>query len=486
MRQKASQEPAGGQKAGGQATGGHATGRQLGGGPRRIARALPTACVSAKNIHPVGFYGVMLGITLVSAGTPAPLQANPSWASSHAQRAGSSLPSQGHWTALAQAPSPEQTALTLISLTDQAAGNPFGFTRDTSAIDCASTCHVQALMEWEEGAGTDMTANPIWDSQDESGDLYPYNTLETGSMHNLSWKDYEFQLIYHDQTDANAKQCVRCHVPDTALQPLDIAGVRGPNSRSLSAPNLQEGITCVSCHLTPTGEIAGDKAIPQTENQHAVVANELIQDGVELCASCHEDTLYGSLASTTTEHLEQRPDSSVNCISCHMTDYNTGEVTHSFPGGHSPSKLKSALAVTLPTTITTRDNFTAIVKNVGAMHNIPTGEKFRAFVLNVKVVDSKGTAVVQKDVWYSAAVVTPTFVEVVNYNRAEPIAFNASKNVRYGTLGRGTYQVKASLTYYQIKPTTLRSTTSGAIEVVEPFGVQTISTWDYKLTVKAG
>lgn len=387
------------------------------------------------------------------------------------------------WQQLAN-PSSRDEQLGLLSLAEQAAANPYGFTRETPSATCAATCHPSQLADWESALDSDMVANPIWDSNDEAGKLDPYNTKETGSMHNLSWKDYEFQLIYHEQTDANKKNCVRCHVPDTATATYDLAGVVAPNSRSISAANASEGVTCVSCHLDGNGELVSDISLPATSTAHAVTANPLFVDGVELCASCHDDPLYGSLSTTATEHLAQRPDSNVNCISCHMTD-SAGSIRHWFAGGHSPSRLKSALSVTLPTTITTRDSFTAVVKNVGAMHNAPTGEKFRAFVLNVQILDSKGATVLRKETWITANVVTPTDVEVVNYDRVDPIAYNTSKSIRHGTLSRGTYTVKATLSYYQIKPATLKSTTTGATSTVAPFGQVKVNEWSYALQVKA-
>ncbi|MFM7203684.1 MAG: hypothetical protein ACKO6N_23130 [Myxococcota bacterium] len=362
--------------------------------------------------------------------------------------------------------------------------NPYGFTSATLAQDCASTCHPSQLLEWEEGAGSDMVAAPIWDSQDAAGNLDPYNTLETGSMHNLSWKDYEFQLIYHEQTDANAKTCIRCHVPDTALAPKDLAGVYAPFSRGLNVPNASEGITCVSCHLTPEGEIAGDMEITASTKSHAVVVEPSFVDGVSICASCHDDPLFGALSATVTEHLSQRPDANTTCVSCHMTDWSTGEIRHSFPGGHSPTKLKAALSLTVPATITTRDSFSATLKNVGAMHNVPTGEQFRAFVVSVKVFDSKNKQVLVKEVWLTPAVITPTEVEVVGYDRIDPLAYQQSKVLRLGTLSRGTYSVKTSVTYYQVKPATMKSTTTGATSTVTAFGKSQVSESTSTLTVK--
>lgn len=243
--------------------------------------------------------------------------------------------------------------------------NPYGFTNATTASECAATCHPSQLLDWEEGAGTDMVAAPIWDADDAAGNLNPYNTVETGSMHNLSWKDYEFQLIYHEQSDANAKTCIRCHVPDTALEPKDVAGVYAPSSRGLTAANATEGITCVSCHLTPAGDIAGDMELSATANSHAVVVEPSFVDGVSMCASCHDDPLFGALSATVTEHLSQRPNADTTCVSCHMTEWSTGAIRHSFPGGHSPSKLRAALSVTVPATITTRESFSTTLKNVG-------------------------------------------------------------------------------------------------------------------------
>lgn len=118
------------------------------------------------------------------------------------------------------------------------------------------------------------------------------------------------------------------------------------------------------------------------------------------------------------------------------------------------------------------------------MHNVPTGEQFRAFVVLVKVFDSKNKQVLIKETWLTPAVVTPTEIEVVGYDRIDPLAYQQSKVLRLGTLARGTYSVKTSVTYYQVKPATMKSTTTGALSTVEAFGKALVSETTTTLTVK--
>jgi len=381
-----------------------------------------------------------------------------------------------------------------FTVSQNAIQGQFDFTQETSANTCAAECHSGELVAWEESSETDLPPFYIWDDNDElayalgdMGGLNPYDTTETGNFHSLAWRDYEFQLLYHGQPEVAQPLCQRCHLPGAALDARMNKLVFAPDTRGVDAANADEGITCVSCHLDSSGQINGPEAESGGQGKHAVVASTAFSDGVTLCEGCHNDPVFGSFTRTVDEHLSQTPSiapdgDGYSCIGCHMDERNGYDGNHAWPGGASPSMRADALEATLPSSLKPSQEFAIIVSNVGAGHNAPTGDTFRAFVLAVEVLDAAGEAIITSETFITPLCNTPVFHEDASYDRVDPIPYGGSSSIGYGTLASGQYTIHAEIQYYQIKPTTLKWVT-GAVEIVDAFGFQWVESYDTVLTV---
>ncbi|RME52075.1 MAG: hypothetical protein D6795_07160, partial [Deltaproteobacteria bacterium] len=314
----------------------------------------------------------------------------------------------------------------------------------------------------------------------------PYDTTEAGNMHSMAWRDYEFQLIYHEQPTLLQGMCQRCHIPVAASEAKRRWGVTAPKANSTKAANSGDGISCVGCHLDSRGNILGPESEGgdfAKEEEHPVWGSRAFADGVTLCANCHNDSVFGSFTKTADEFFAQRPPS--GCVGCHMPATRQGDDdrrSHAFPGGQSAAFREKALRVTLPTTLTAGRELTIDVENVGAGHNVPTGDTFRAFSLQVSVEDPGGTPVLDHEVFITKRSKTPLYTEVVDYDRIEPIGYGERRSVGFGTLPAGSYTLHVDLRYYQIKPTVLAWRTKPR-EEVEAYGVSTVKSWDVALDV---
>lgn len=375
---------------------------------------------------------------------------------------------------------------------DAPAANPFGFTSATTAAQCGSSCHSGIYSSWATGAGSDLPAIPVWDAADEaaftSGDLGaldPYDTTAQGNMHSLAWRDYEFQLVYHEQPEGLQGMCQRCHVPDSATAAQRKLLVFAPASRGPTAANAGDGISCVSCHLDSAGNILGPESENRTasptliaEDDHPVVGSRAFADGTTLCASCHNDSVFGAFTKTVDENQQQGGDS---CVDCHMDD-DFGREGHTWPGGQSATFRGQALALTIPRTTTSSQGLSIQARNVGAGHNVPTGDKFRAFAVHARAVDASGAVRLDEEVFITPLLQSPAFAEAGDYLRVDPIARESSASLGFGSLPAGSYTLQVDLTYYQIKPTTLVYR-DGHEEDIEAYGAKPVRSWTQALTV---
>jgi len=373
--------------------------------------------------------------------------------------------------------------------------NPYGFSAETTAADCASACHLDAYWQWEDSVTADLPPIQVWDEADEaawtSGDvdgIDPDDTTELGNLHSLSWKDWYFQRIYHDQPPSMQSLCQRCHMPYAAVEATGRGGVYAPMARSIYSENSQEGITCVSCHLDESGAILGANTISETEDQHAVVGLEEFADGVGLCATCHNDPVFGSFSRTATEHLAASGRTAAgdkpvySCMGCHMAGETYSESSHSFPGGRSNAYRQMVFDVMLPVSLAVGEDLQISILNHGAGHNAPTGDKFRAFSLRVRVTNDVGETLVERETFITPIVRTPVFQEVVTYERVDAIGYVSSEIISYGLLPPGDYELSVALVYYQTKATELKWF-NGTSETVDAFGEAIVNTWNTTLSV---
>lgn len=428
---------------------------------------------SACSAPPLVLGWVVVGLGLLSS--PSTYAGQPHVSPGHVGMAGTQWPGEGA--------SPEGG-----EREEMAPANPYGFTYNTSAQQCASCHHQNHLSEWADAAGSDIPAQNIWDAGDATSvDLgqepIPGDTTEKGSLHSLAWKDWYFQSIYQDQPDAGKGMCQRCHLPTVAVSATRSLGVYAPRARGTMAANVDEGVTCVSCHLDTSGNILGPEA---KDGAHDVVASVAFADGVTLCASCHDDPVFGAFSRTVTEHQEQMATATEDwtCVDCHMTrdDLGDDDFFHAMPGGTSPSQRGKALEVMVPSSTSSTSPVVVRVDNVGAGHNAPTGDRFRAYVLATRITNGAGVVLVDKKTFFTPITNSPVFKEQVAYERQDPIAFEQSAQVSYGTLPAGSYKIHVEIQYYQIKPTTLQWY-DGTVETVDAYGFAVVETVDKSLTI---
>lgn len=128
-----------------------------------------------------------------------------------------------------------------------------------------------------------------------------------GSAHASAWKSPSFARVTADHT---AGACLDCHAPG----PL---GARG--QIALRADHRDEGVTCISCHLSTDpahGRLAmrGPHERTSPVEVHPVVVDPLYLEP-ELCGTCHKGVLEEWKASPLPADGERE-----TCQHCHMPE----------------------------------------------------------------------------------------------------------------------------------------------------------------------
>lgn len=219
-----------------------------------------------------------------------------------------------------------------------------GSARPPSAGTCAA-CHADAHADW------------------------------AASRHGRAWTNPIFQREYRDN---RLTWCVHCHAP-LREQLAEVKQGGGPFA--------DEGVTCAVCHLRG-GRMIARRRSPRSPHDTETRAD---YGGPAFCAGCHqfnfpiiepspgggpgEVTGYTShpMQDTVAQHA-RGPLAHRACGDCHRA----GAAGHLFPGGHDSTML--ARAVTLAT-CREGDLLKVSLTNVGAGHNVPTGDLHRHLVL---------------------------------------------------------------------------------------------------------
>ena len=215
-----------------------------------------------------------------------------------------------------------------------------GLGRPGSAAACAG-CHPQEHAEW------------------------------TASRHGRAWTNAIFQREYKDRP---LEWCVHCHAP---LREQIEQVRRG------GGPLADEGVTCVACH------VRDGRMLARTRGAGSPHDTQTSPDfgGPGYCAGCHQFNYPviaadGAVVRYTDHPMQQTvqqhargPRASRECLSCHAADHR-----HTFPGGHDPAMLDRAVKVSA-----CRDGrgLEVVLENVGAGHNVPTGDVHRHLVVRV-------------------------------------------------------------------------------------------------------
>ncbi|MFL5812253.1 MAG: multiheme c-type cytochrome [Bdellovibrionia bacterium] len=196
------------------------------------------------------------------------------------------------------------------------------------------------------------TASAAEDSAESCRECHKSQYTEwTGSRHHAAYDNPIFQRGHRRDP---ILRCITCHTPTDEQ--------RGAIEEHQDTPLIHEGVTCVSCHLD--GHSSGSKYLKEPE----------------LCARCHQFKFLrgGEFAQRTYSEWQayRKQGGTKTCQDCHMPGGS-----HSFLGGHSLKKLRKALQIRW-----SKNSEAAVVwiKNVGAGHDVPTGDVFRELKVEVK------------------------------------------------------------------------------------------------------
>jgi len=190
------------------------------------------------------------------------------------------------------------------------------------------------------------------------------------SRHGQAWSNAIFQREYRQRP---LDWCVHCHAP--LKDQLAEVHAGGP------APLAAEGVTCAVCHLRD-GHIVAVRH--RARSPHETIVDEGFGSPA-FCGGCHqfnfplvdEGRVVGyspyPMQATVAQHAAG-PYAGVPCRGCHA---NEG-AGHRFPGAHDPAMLQKALAWSACRSGATVE---LTVRNVGAGHNVPTGDVHRHIVV---------------------------------------------------------------------------------------------------------
>jgi Cytochrome c554 and c-prime len=190
------------------------------------------------------------------------------------------------------------------------------------------------------------------------------HALWSKSRHAAAWTNGTFQREYKD---VPRDWCIHCHAP---LVPQTAEAKRG------GGPLASEGVGCATCHVRE-GRLVSRRKKPGSP--HDTLASARF-GSADFCAGCHE---FGfpvidrqGVVTALTEHPMQATVSQFRagpfagapdgCHTCHLP--------HAYPGAHDLGMLRGALSFQV-----CRDGDDAVLslENVGAGHNVPTGDVHR-------------------------------------------------------------------------------------------------------------
>jgi hypothetical protein len=242
-----------------------------------------------------------------------------------------------------------------------AAGTTALFPRGLAPVDAGVPVAERAGLSAKSCAGCHAEAHADW----------------VASRHGRAWTNAIFQREYKDRP---LEWCVHCHAP--LREQLD-------EVRHGGGPLADEGVTCAACHLRGGRMLARARALGSPHD------TEVRADfgGPDFCAGCHQFNFpiigAGERVTGYTDHPMQdtvhQHDAgrfaARECLGCHRA----GEAGHRFPGGHDAQMIGRALTLEA-----CRDGRALEVRltNVGAGHNVPTGDVHRHLVLRAWRADA--------------------------------------------------------------------------------------------------
>ncbi len=240
---------------------------------------------------------------------------------------------------------------------------------------------VIAFLSAGSGGHQQATTGMRWESSTQCKQCHEDVYAEwLGSHHQIAFTNPEVKAL---SDDFRKEECMDCHLP----RPLVITGF---GKRTLPRrTHLDEGVSCISCHLGADGGILGRNDRPEVPCKPKR-SEEFF--AVDACASCHNQ--HGTTDQWRASHFAQQ---GTDCSSCHMPEVSRARGdkstrmgrSHVFPGAHDKAMLQKAGTLTV-----TRDGTEVVLslQNVGAGHNFPTEERHRAIDLMYRFVTKDGPA----------------------------------------------------------------------------------------------
>jgi hypothetical protein len=277
-------------------------------------------------------------------------------------------------------------------------------TPDVKSQDNCGNCHSRIYGEWSNDAHSRSAVNPILRTMYEGTDMLG---RPRGPGYRLDWSD-----------EGN---CASCHAPIAALrlnmnlnelQGVDRTGVScdlchkvkdvGPD---LNVPNLAE----VNFMRPPKGSklIFGPFDDATFISEVPDFSHSPLFKSSRFCAVCHDGSFWGvPVYETFTEWQNSQYNKlGIQCQACHMQ--STGEfnifadkehggktrlpadiASHRMMGEKPEELLRSAVA--METSATIKDQLLVVtvkITNVGAGHDVPTGQPMRNLILVIACED---------------------------------------------------------------------------------------------------
>lgn len=248
---------------------------------------------------------------------------------------------------------------------------------ELSGLDCAR-CHAAVAQEWAT------------------------------TLHAFAWQDG----LYQDELAGRRKpqSCHGCHIPE----PVHVTGLeRKPVARS---QDLHLGVTCVTCHAGPQGEMLGPLGTP-TQAHASRRAETFVGAGSNaLCAICHATFVGPVLGVARDFEGSARAALGGSCVECHMAQVERpfavtpgvdggADVTapvrkgrsHALQTPRDPAFLRRALGLSAR-----REGGRALLEVTNlAGHRVP-GLIGREIVLEVALLDASGIALETRELRFDA------------------------------------------------------------------------------------
>jgi hypothetical protein len=283
------------------------------------------------------------------------------------------------------------TAAPGVPLATSGAREPFA-----KAAECR-TCHETEYAEWQQ------------------------------SFHGKAWNDPMVQGL---SNGFRMTECVDCHAP----MPIYETGIGqrvAPRQHSRS-----DGVDCLTCHLMPDGvSVAATHTVDTSKVANACRPVEVKEMATPAaCAGCHNQHF------TVDEWAQSGVKET--CADCHMPVVERGAAgatrkgrSHAWPGAHALDMHQKGATLDLKVEA---GNVVAVVKNVGAGHQLPADARHRSYNLFLSAWDDRGNPLVSDKM----------IGEFRLYYRDD---FKPSTQIAYGKTGEGRWPIPEGIPKGKVK-----------------------------------